>query len=765
MAQKTYWVVVEREGRLLVMAKKADSAKEAREALGGKYASSNKDSAYTKRDEYKEKAEAPEAKTVTGTPSNVDQFGRTSGGQYARYVVVKEGDDYVIKTVMTPDNSKAEKDRIQKSLNGVYASNAYDTANSARTELLAKDAGMTTGEYQAKLKEESEFKQKAIEERERREAEERARQEAEAKQREEDAFKQKAIQERERREATPSEPTGVDEFKQKAIDERERREGGTSLEEFKAKIEAERAKRAEEEAAKQARVQERSAAAQSQIEAFKEKLRQAKQDGQATPDEISERAAETGEGLSDRLKGIFEQRKAEQAEAAQAAEAKRAEQQKAYESKIEGFLSGAEEIPTQEPETVEESEAMKKIEEAAARERESMDNLLNYLKEEPAESSVERYKRLQKEAGREELIKSREDTFKQVQRVGTLLDELEGDIQERGEDVGITGAQARRIEAAEREPLTEQLKELNRSLELQNLQLSDVDDEISMLSQLGAKDEADRLDKLKQIASMPGLTSSEKEMVSQQLAKETEEATLKRQERQAKKEALDKGLEEMRNTALELGIITDKFSDVVESAYNLFEAGEDPQVILSRVSAAVSSNPKFQDAIKLGIAKTNAEIQQKLASASKYRADAIASQAMDDSGFDDKGFSAQDLIEIKDDFIKDARSGKSREQLEKELQGEGINPFSSEIKQLLDDVYTSQQAAKYKEMTASLVGKVEAGVQRDYDIIDLISLISKGVDKGEELKGKAIEKTKETAQAASEGAGYLKDLYDILFSQ
>lgn len=235
------------------------------------------------------------------------------------------------------------------------------------------------------------------------------------------------------------------------------------------------------------------------------------------------------------------------------------------------------------------------LEAGAIQNREATNRLLEKLRATPQESSIERFKRLQTEAGRPELITTRQETFKQVQRVTNLLRNLEQDISERGREVGtLTTAQARRQEAVERTPLTRQLETLNETLQLQNLQVEDIDSQIDKFIQLEDKDQADELNRLKELASLSGLTQDEKEIISEKIKEESEREVAEAKTQSEKQKTLDDGIADLREFATKEGVITEAFKEVVNEAQRRFEAGEDPRTILADVSAAVLRNPIIQ---------------------------------------------------------------------------------------------------------------------------------------------------------------------------
>lgn len=479
----------------------------------------------------------------------------------------------------------------------------------------------------------------------------------------------------------------IEKFNKKEVDARGNpvveEEAPMTSEEFKARIEAAREdpvlrEQLQKEAAEaEVPVTEEERAAptltpeqQASLDAFKAKLTKAREEPEFRAQEQEKVAAAEAE----------KQRRLEEAQA----------------EAIRRFTTApiTPTVPTETQVAAKEAAAQAKAESAfqaeqaaADEERAATDALLEFLQTTPEESSVERFKRLQTEAGRPALVTGRQETFKQIQRVQNLLKNLEQDIVERGKDVGITQAQARRLEAAERSPLTQQLEALNETLQLQNLQITDIDDQIERLSELGAQDRADELDRLKGAASVAGLTRTEQNILSRQIKQATEEAERVRTERTNLKKVLDDGLAEMRAFALEEGIISEAFQETVNEAKRRFSEGEDPQAILSGVAAAVSANPQFQRKIQADIARKEQLARAKSTTEESFF-DAISRQIAEEGTGADVGVETLE-VPTQDDitFLSqqlEQNPGVPRKDIEDAYLEAGLDANDRQVQQLLD---------------------------------------------------------------------------------
>jgi hypothetical protein len=235
--------------------------------------------------------------------------------------------------------------------------------------------------------------------------------------------------------------------------------------------------------------------------------------------------------------------------------------------------------------------------------------------QQPAVSSLERFKKAQEAAGRPQLIQGRQETLGQITRVNNLLRNLQKDVVTGGQDVGLLQAGARRIEAKERAPLTEQLQTLNDTFRLQNLKIEDVDDNIEKLIKFGQQDEADKLSRLKQLASLSGLSDTERDQIAAESKAALESAKAVTKQKEADKSELNKGINALRKIVTDANVITPKFQKSVVELEGLVQSGEiSVQEGLAGLAAAVASNPtlkakaraelqKLQKSAKTGVAK------------------------------------------------------------------------------------------------------------------------------------------------------------------
>lgn len=199
----------------------------------------------------------------------------------------------------------------------------------------------------------------------------------------------------------------------------------------------------------------------------------------------------------------------------------------------------------------------------------------------------------------------------QITDVTGLLDKLEGDIIERHEDVGLTEAQRRRIEAVEREPLTEQLSELTTSYDKLTTGLEfamDLADKEFAAVTADAQTDIDAA--VEELKGLSGLNDQEVVLIEEQLNQNLQLAQEAREEKKlmeaetkeeesARKETVNAILEEALNYVIQSGVVpSDAFKKVVEDAQKMLEAGAPLSQIQLGVMQAVASNPTVSAFIK-----------------------------------------------------------------------------------------------------------------------------------------------------------------------
>lgn len=199
----------------------------------------------------------------------------------------------------------------------------------------------------------------------------------------------------------------------------------------------------------------------------------------------------------------------------------------------------------------------------------------------------------------------------QITDVTGLLDKLEGDIIERHEDVGLTEAQRRRIEAVEREPLTKQLSGLTTSYDKLTTGLEfamDLADKEFAAVTADAQTDIDAA--VEELKGLSGLNDQEVVLIEEQLNQNLQLAQEAREEKKlmeaetkeeesARKETVNAILEEALNYVIQSGVVpSDAFKKVVEDAQKMLEAGAPLSQIQLGVMQAVASNPTVSAFIK-----------------------------------------------------------------------------------------------------------------------------------------------------------------------
>lgn len=223
--------------------------------------------------------------------------------------------------------------------------------------------------------------------------------------------------------------------------------------------------------------------------------------------------------------------------------------------------------------------------------------LQTFLSQAPEETATQTLQRLREEKGLTGLIQTRTDTVAEINRTNQLLAKIEPDIRARSEAEGAAEGFIRRQAAAERIQLTPQLRQLTSQLTSVNVSIADVESEISAFVKASDKDFEAQRKRLEGFVKASALTQDEQNQITSQL---TDARNIQKN--------FQKGIDAIRSFALKEGIITAKFQSVVEEAQRRVDAGEDPNVVLAGVSAAVADNPQLQAKLQAELAR-----KQKLA--------------------------------------------------------------------------------------------------------------------------------------------------------
>jgi len=180
------------------------------------------------------------------------------------------------------------------------------------------------------------------------------------------------------------------------------------------------------------------------------------------------------------------------------------------------------------------------------------------------------------------------------------LDLLSEDVTERHQDVGLTEAQKRRIEAKERSGLTEQLSDLSSTYEAlmsgksAQMNLSEKEYEAMVADATTAVDSA-----VEELRLKSGLNDAEIAKIEEQLrlnleTKVAEEKAAK-EELTKKKSAVDGIIQEAMNTVYAAGVTPSAaFEKVIKDAQDLATKGYDLGYIQYQIMQAIQQNPQVK---------------------------------------------------------------------------------------------------------------------------------------------------------------------------